>query len=135
MYIFLTVWANFSSLDHSNIQQILSLTNIRSNVYSYIPCVNVHYFLTASKKLEATNTWEGHLAFTFFFSPYSLHYLCVYGCALLCTNKALAMHSSKILKKIRIVGNIKRCKMHDIVHDFAQSITKNEWLDINDDKR
>ena len=32
-------------------------------------------------------------------------------------------------------GKIIRCKMHDIVHDFAQSITKNECFEINCDKK
>nr|XP_023890804.1 putative disease resistance protein RGA3 [Quercus suber] len=31
-------------------------------------------------------------------------------------------------------GVIIRCKMHDIVHDFAQSVRINEYFEINDDK-
>ena len=54
MYTFVfNSMGKLSSLDTSqSIQQSLSLTNIRSNVYSK----NAHYFLTASKKLEAANT-------------------------------------------------------------------------------
>ncbi|CAN6539525.1 unnamed protein product [Malus baccata var. baccata] len=36
------------------------------------------------------------------------------------------------LKKDNVSGKIIGCKMHDIVHDFVQSLTKNEYLIIED---
>ena len=38
-------------------------------------------------------------------------------------------------EKDMVVDKKIRCKMHDIVHDFAQSITKNECFEIHGDKK